>query len=572
MRTDWTLIRRIARELDVTLRSGRVREVGLLPDGRLGIRVRARGAGGDTIALDPFAPTPSVTLERDPALTPQPGWPRAIADAILGMRVERIGSRRGDRLLAIDLATRSRFGVLSGYRLVAELVPRFGNVLLLKDGSLVAAAKEFSSSQNALRTVVVGETYTPPPLAEPKPGREPLLRALERARQDGDARAAVLKALRGILPLLPIALAESVLAEPLPLADDVERLADQLLAKAAAVLAEVEVAAEGSSDVFVYRNEGGIAAAHLVALRQFEAASLERLPSLLETFAEGAADARRIDRTRGSQARRTTLATRAQRHLDGLLRDRAELERERADADAADNLRRDGELLYTHLGDVPARASAFVPASEPSRTIALDPDLDAKANAAAIFKRYRKAIARREHAVKRLETLAQRVRAFEELLWEIERAEGAEFAEVAAEFDALVKPRAAAKTAERRRPALEFALADDSRVLVGRSPRGNADLTFRIARPDDWWFHARGIPGAHVVLRIDGRREPTDPELETAAALAAYHSKARAGATVAVDYTTRKHVRKQRDALPGLVWYTHARTLDVTPRATPANP
>ena len=98
MLTDWTIVRRLARELDFALRSGRVRDVGLLPDGRLGIRVRARGAGGDTLALDVFAGTPTVTLERDPVLTPHPGWPRAVADAILGMRIERIASRRGDRL------------------------------------------------------------------------------------------------------------------------------------------------------------------------------------------------------------------------------------------------------------------------------------------------------------------------------------------------------------------------------------------------------------------------------------------------------------------------------------------
>jgi len=117
-----------------------------------------------------------------------------------------------------------------------------------------------------------------------------------------------------------------------------------------------------------------------------------------------------------------------------------------------------------------------------------------------------------------------------------------------------------------RKAALEVVVADDARVLVGRSPRNNAELTFRIARPNDLWFHARGVPGAHVVLRIDSARPPTAGELERAAELAAYHSKARASALVPVDYTPRKNVRKQQNALPGLVWYTNAKTLDVAPR------
>src|SRR5579864_7467068 len=81
--TDWMLMRRLAGELDVALRSGRVREAGLTGDGRLGLRVRARGAGGDTLLIDAFALTPLVTLKNAPALSAAIGWSRAIADALL---------------------------------------------------------------------------------------------------------------------------------------------------------------------------------------------------------------------------------------------------------------------------------------------------------------------------------------------------------------------------------------------------------------------------------------------------------------------------------------------------------
>ena len=99
-----------------------------------------------------------------------------------------------------------------------------------------------------------------------------------------------------------------------------------------------------------------------------------------------------------------------------------------------------------------------------------------------------------------------------------------------------------------------------ARIFVGRSPRENLEVTFRIARPDDLWFHARGIPGSHVVLQPPPGAEPDASDLDCAADYAALHSRARNAPRVEIDFTERKYVRKQRDAAPGLVWYTNARS------------
>jgi predicted ribosome quality control (RQC) complex YloA/Tae2 family protein len=119
----------------------------------------------------------------------------------------------------------------------------------------------------------------------------------------------------------------------------------------------------------------------------------------------------------------------------------------------------------------------------------------------------------------------------------------------------------------RKRAPLEYRTASGSRIVVGRSPAENADVTFTIARPGDLWFHTQGIPGAHVILARDDREEPPQEDVETAASLAALFSKAKASAKVTVDYTLRKHVRKQQNAPSGLVWYTHPKTILVAPAA-----
>src|SRR5207253_11216857 len=89
----------------------------------------------------------------------------------------------------------------------------------------------------------------------------------------------------------------------------------------------------------------------------------------------------------------------------------------------------------------------------------------------------------------------------------------------------------------------------DHAVLVGRSARQNDEATFELARPTDLWLHARGVAGAHVILRTDAGK-PAEPTIRQAAALAAYHSQARGSASVAVDVTERRHVRKIKGGPP----------------------
>ncbi len=90
-------------------------------------------------------------------------------------------------------------------------------------------------------------------------------------------------------------------------------------------------------------------------------------------------------------------------------------------------------------------------------------------------------------------------------------------------------------------------------------------MTFKLAAPDDPWFHARGMPGAHVILKTDGR-SPAQTDVESAAAVAAYFSQGRNAASVPVDVTARRHVRKPKGAKPGMVVYRQERTLTVAPR------
>ena len=121
----------------------------------------------------------------------------------------------------------------------------------------------------------------------------------------------------------------------------------------------------------------------------------------------------------------------------------------------------------------------------------------------------------------------------------------------------------------RHRPApprvWDYTLPGGHRVMAGKTDADNDRLSLKVAGPNDWWFHVRGMPGSHVVLMAAEDRSPDREALNQAAAIAAYHSKARGGGVVAVSGTLARHVTKPRGAKPGTVQIRKERIFKVRP-------
>ncbi|BDE06476.1 hypothetical protein WPS_17520 [Vulcanimicrobium alpinum] len=568
MSTDWILVRRAAAELDRALKGGRVSDAGLLDDGRIAIRFGGlRGRGPATLAIDAFGTPPLVTLEdAEAAVAVDPGWLRTVSTSLRGTRLGAVRARRGDRVLVLTFGTSSRFGVESEFRLVLELVPRYGNVVLLRDRIVVAAAKQFSPADNPTRAVQIGMPYEPPPLPQPTLDFPAFTRALEAA----DRRART-RALGAFLPELPRLIAESFVAqsEAMPWPSEARRAA-WLEERGRAILSATDGEPDALGDVYAYRGAGGtLEAAHVVALAQYASLARERLPRVLPLFAETRAATLRERRGDATERRRAALLSRIAKRARATAAEIAAVGARLADIGERDRLRESGDALFTHAHQIPPGATTYVPPTNPGLTIELNPDLDVKENAQRYYARYRKAADALPHLERRRAALRARGDALDVLAFEAERADPGTLLELEADLDELEgrPPPAAATPAARKRVPLRLDRPSGARIYVGRSPRENAEVTFRIARPDDLWFHARGIPGSHVVLQQPDGGEPDDADLDAAADLAATHSKARNAPRVDVDYTERKYVRKQRDAAPGLVWYVNARTRVGRPQA-----
>jgi predicted ribosome quality control (RQC) complex YloA/Tae2 family protein len=265
---------------------------------------------------------------------------------------------------------------------------------------------------------------------------------------------------------------------------------------------------------------------------------------------------------RGPDKLRKKLATLIARGHDESTR----LEAARKRAADADHLRDAGDMIYAHLAEIATGAQRFE--AEDGRSVALDPLLTAKENAAEYFHQYKKARSGLPRIEARLRTLQFSREYWDQLLWELERAEQLDPVErevVLGEIaDALGFKKQRERARRQRTQERRVALSDGAFALVGRSPKENERLTFSIAGPNDYWFHARGIPGAHVIVKTGGP-EISPQQIEEAAGLAAAHSRAADSAHVEIDYTQRKHVRRHSSGRPGLVWYTDFQTVRVRP-------
>lgn len=112
---------------------------------------------------------------------------------------------------------------------------------------------------------------------------------------------------------------------------------------------------------------------------------------------------------------------------------------------------------------------------------------------------------------------------------------------------------------------VRYELPDGWLVYAGRTDAANDYVSTKLARQGDRWFHVRGMPGGHVVLRVDGGRSPDRTTLERAASIAAFHSKARSGGIVAVSMTEGRNVSKPRGAKAGTVEIRKEAVLKVRP-------
>lgn len=442
--------------------------------------------------------------------------------------------------------------------MIIEVIGRYSNVILVDaDGTVMDAIKRIPQDMNRYRVVLPHRPYAPPP---PQTKLRPdiatvadVADAFERASTNQTAWQALVGAFAGVSPLLAreaVYRAHGAVGIPAHEADP------------AIVAVELirlwRLPQEGNWEPGVAANDDGV----IVAFAPYRLTHLPRwrpaesMSHAADTF-YGSSGLGKVQ-----QARRLVLEE-VEKQIGLQQRKLESLERAFAQGEAMDRWRRYGEAILANLASLRRGQAELVVGGE---TIALDPSRSGSENAQRYFQRYRKAKAALVEVPRLIEETALRKRFLEELRGLVLVADNVEAIRELRRDLAQREGKPTRKRPSRGRATgpLRFRTPTGEEVLVGRSGRENDQATFDLAGPADIWLHARGVPGAHVILRSDGRTPGLDA-LRYAAELAAYFSASRTEKSVAVDWTERRNVRRLGKGVPGLVSYRGERVLSVEP-------
>lgn len=467
-----------------------------------------------------------------------------------------------ERLLQIDFA-----GPEGDVSLVIELMPRRANVLLLRDGVILDCLNRVGPDENRYRLSLPNHDYVPPPpirgqLAPGDVSLESLRRIMDAVDKPSvQARRVLPGRILGMSPLLAreVVFRASGRADAKARDCDCHALLDAYQALVAPLL--------------LRQWQPGIGYEMSVAV-DFAAFPLSFLdwtasPTMSGAVSDfygmlGSADAydeaRKPVRQAIDEARKRLSAKFSS--LEQGLKDEGELR----------TIRQSGELILayqTALHDGQKLLRAHYEPNEPELIIKLDPELSPIENAQRYFRRYEKAKAAR----KAIPALIAETKTELDFMAQLESdlATASNWPEIDDVIQILQeRGHWQGKKLKRiggggRQGPLRVVSRDGYVVWIGRNSRQNEKLTFKTANSQDLWLHARGVPGAHVVIRNDGRRIK-DSLILDAAAVAAHYSQRRNDQRVSVDCTRIKFVKAIKGAGPGMVTYRNEKTVSVEPR------
>jgi len=486
---------------------------------------------------------------------------------VAGAEIAAIEQPRLERLMAFQLVSRVEKGPPRRISLVAEAMGRRSNLTLVdEDGTVMDALVRAPPSMNPRRPILPHLRYVAPPReAKLDPIDDRLVRSLEDEARRHPEMAASDLLVRGVAGCSPLAAREALArvaaatdatASAVSWTDVVDALR-VLVASVETRLWEPSVAQRDGLpiDYAPYR------------LTQFPAAEVVAFGSISEAIR--AVEARPIS-AQPFDLLKQPLPRALEERAEQARRKRSSLERTLAEATQADDLREAGEAILASAHALEPGASAL---DWDGRRIDLYPTLSPAENAQSYFRRYANARDARKVVPPLLAGVEAELEYLDELALHVRLAASqSDIAALRAELqmagilrDDHGRPRGPKRDKLKARSGLYRTVSvDTAQVLVGASALGNETVTFALARPDDLWFHARGVPGAHVVLRTHGSAPGAD-QVSAAAGLAAAHSAARDATRVEVDYTRRKYVRKARGEPPGRVTYANESTISVAP-------
>jgi len=456
-----------------------------------------------------------------------------------GALIESIEQVENDRIVEMTVSNKNEIGDHIQATLIIEIMGKHSNILLVDKSShkILEVIKHVGFSQNSYRTLLPGSTYIAPPSTE---SLNPFTIKDEKLFEILQTQETTAKNLQNLFQGLGRDTANEL--ENILVSDKLSTFRNFFSQETKPCLTDT------SFSPVPFANQVG--------------EPFTSLSDLLDTYYKDKAERDRVKQQASELIRRVENELHKNRHK------LKKQEKELLATDNAEEFRQKGELLTTFLHQVPNDQDQVILdnyyTNQPI-TIALDKALTPNQNAQRYFKRYQKL----KEAVKYLTDLIEETKAtilyLESVETVLNQAGLEEIAEIREELiqTGFIRRRQREKIQKRKKPEQYLASDGKTIIYVGRNNLQNEELTFKMARKEELWFHAKDIPGSHVV--ISGNLDPSDEVKTDAAELAAYFSQGRLSNLVQVDMIEVKKLNKPTGGKPGFVTYTGQKTLRVTP-------
>lgn len=557
----------MAEELNGFLSDGKLEKITMPERDEIILGIRSRGKNFCLIiSAAPACPRCHLTQHSKDNPAVAPAFLMHLRKHIGGAKVLGVECLPFERVLKIKLLTRNELAVEDCKTLVAEIMGKYSNIILVNsDGTISDCIRRVNLDTSSKRQVLPGLKYLPAPVqARTDISDEQTVKAVLRGFNGGNLSSYLLKHLRG---LAPVSIEEAVFRA---LGDNQFAEIDDIAVN------KVFQKLQGLydfSDVSPCVRYTQLSAADFY-MRRYECVSgdykyFSTLSEAMDEFFFARDKANRFnEKSRHLSALLKTAITRTEKKLSGFL----EKQQECADLD---NDKLFGELLTANIYRIGKGMQGVNLENYYNEYktvyIPLDNQKSAQANAQNYFKKY----AKKKKTLQQLEAQIESARTQLDYYGSISPAfslctEISEIEDLQREMElvGLLKSKPSSKKKSNSKPSSPLTVTFEGfAIRIGKNNVQNDELT-KSAKKDDIWLHTQKIHGSHVVISAEGKQIP-DSVILRAAQHAAYYSKAALSQNVPVDYTAIKYVDKPKSAPPGKVIYTHHNTVYVNPM--PAN-
>lgn len=530
MSFDGVFLHHMTQELTDNLIGGRIQKINQVFEHELVLQVRSHQKSHQLLlSAHPTFGRIQLTQTRFESPKTPTTFTMILRKYLSGAFIEKIYQIENDRQIVFDISSKNEIGDQMKIALIAEIMGKHSNIMLIdrESNRILESIKHVGFSQNQYRTILPGSTYIAPP-------------------SDGKRN--------------PFTAPDTLIFEMLQIHENLQKTFQGLGRDSANALSGLSLSDFKKTLTTITPSIYTDDTFSAIRLSD-DFTGFKTLSDMLDHYYENKAERDRVRQVASEVIRKVT------NELDKNRKKLKKQARELAATDNAEIFRQKGELLTTFLHEVPNDKPTVTLANyytnEPIE-IALNQALTPNQNAQKYFHKYSKL----KQAVKFLhEQIAQTEQTIiylESVENALEQATVPEITDIREELiqTGFIKQKHRMNKKQKLLPPEKYQATDGTIILVGKNNLQNEQVSFKLSRKGDLWFHAKDIPGAHVL--ITGNTNPSDETITEAAELAAYYSKARLSNLVQVDMIEAKKLHKPTGTPPGFVTYVGQKTLRVT--------